>query len=186
MTERALTDFEQILLGSIAAIPRSAYDLKRHFSATPASVYQPSPGALVPALHRLERRGLLRVETDSSSGRRVRRVYHLTRPGRAAHQAWIRQPVAPGSVGRDLGLHLMRFVMMERELTRSEVLAFLTELANALDEFVTSMERYVASESHPGRHPRLALEHGIAVHRASLEWARSAMNALRDQAPGAG
>lgn len=181
MAERALTDFEQVLLGWIAAGPQSAYDLKKLFSATPASAYQPSPGALVPALHRLERRGHLRVTADYSPGRRPRRLYHLSPSGRRLHGAWLRQPVDPSTIGRDLGLHLVRFVMMERELSRAEVLAFLADLAAALSAFVESIERYVASSPLPGRHPRLALRHGIAVHRASLDWVESTITALGDQ-----
>ena len=50
--------------------------------------------------------------------------------------------------------------------------------------FVSGMERYVASGVQSGRrHAELALEHGIAVHRASLEWTRSAIAALAEPAP---
>ncbi|MHB8220357.1 MAG: helix-turn-helix transcriptional regulator [Acidimicrobiales bacterium] len=176
--ERSLTDFENVLLGWIAAGPQSAYDLKKLFSATPASVYQPSPGALVPALRRLERRGLVSVEPDSTEGRRPRRLYRLTESGRVRHHEWLRQPVDPATVGRDLGQHLVRFVMMERALPPAEVLDFLAELGHALEVFVDSIEQYVASTSLPGRHPLLALEHGLRVHRASLEWVRSAIAVL--------
>jgi hypothetical protein len=63
------------------------------------------------------------------------------------------------------------------------VLTFLKCLADALDGFVTGMEEYAAAEAEsesPGRHGLLALDHGIAVHRASLEWARAAMAALAE------
>ncbi len=176
--ERPLTDFEHVLLGWIVAGPQSAYDLKKLFAATPASVYQPSPGALVPALRRLERRGLVSVETDGTPGRRLRRLYRPTETGRLRHRAWLHQGVDPATVGRDLGLHLVRFVMMERDLPLTDVLGFLAELADALERFVGSIEKYMASTSLPGRHPLLALGHGVSVHRASLDWVRSTMTAL--------
>jgi Transcriptional regulator PadR-like family len=140
-------------------------------------VYQPSPGALYPALRRLVTHGLLRVE-DAADGGRARRIYHATRAGRAIHLAWLREPVVPATVGNDLGLHLMRFAMMESELTRGEVLAFLDSLASALSGFIAGMEKYVSSGALTSPHALLALEHGIAVHRASLAWARSAIKAL--------
>jgi DNA-binding PadR family transcriptional regulator len=168
-----------VLLGFIAREPMSGYGLKRRFSASPAGLYQPSPGALYPALRRLVARGLLSVQDAVSRGRRELRLYHVTEAGRAAHLDWLREPVDPVSVVADLGLHLMRFAMMENQLERAEVLAFLAGLADALDGFVSGMERYVASGAQSGRrHAELALEHGIAVHRASLEWTRSAMAAL--------
>ena len=57
MTGRQLTTFEHILLGLICLSPSSGYDLKRIFAATPMGIYQPSSGALYPALRRLEQRG---------------------------------------------------------------------------------------------------------------------------------
>jgi DNA-binding PadR family transcriptional regulator len=157
------------------------------FSTTPASVYQPSAGALYPALRRLVSRGLLRVEEVAElavGGRRPQRVYHATGAGRAAHLEWLSQPVVPATVGSDLGLHLMRFAMMEHELPRADVLAFLEGLADALAGFVAGLERYVASGAEPDRHAQLALEHGIIMHRASLRWARSALAELAGPAAG--
>ena len=144
-----------------------------------------SPGALYPALRRLEDRGLLQAEKTVSSGRRAQRVYHVTEAGRAVHLDWLRQPVVPDTIVADLGLHLMRFALMENNLPRRAVLAFLADLASALEGFVSGVEQFVASgtgRSLP-RHPVLALEHGIVMHRASLEWARSAMAALAEPVP---
>lgn len=114
------------------------------------------------------------------SGLRARRVYRATAAGRAATQEWVSQPIDPNSVGRDLGLHLVRFVLMEGVVPPSEVQAFLADLVGALEGFIKDVEHYVASTPFPGRHPRLALEHGVAVHRASLGWARSAMATLAE------
>ena len=175
---RPLTDFEQVLLGVIDSEPRSGYGLKKVFNASPSSVYQPSPGALYPALRRLEARGLLHAE-KITNGRRAQRMYYVTDAGRAVHVDWLRQPVVPATVGNDLGLHLMRFALMENRLPRAAVLAFLADLENALASFVSAMERYLASGAQSARpHAELAIEHGIAVHRASLEWTRSALAAL--------
>jgi PadR family transcriptional regulator AphA len=160
----------------------SGYALRRHFRTTPAQVYEPSGGALYPALRRLEARGLLRAEA-ATSGRRSRRVYTATPAGREATLRWVHEPVDPATVGRDLGLHLMRFVLMERLAPPADVQAFLTSLADALAAFVTSVERYVERTALPGSHPRLALEHGLAVHRASLAWARSAAASLASTGP---
>lgn len=164
-----------MLLGYIAREPCSVYGLKKVFNASPASVYQPSPGALYPALRRLAGRGLLCAEETVSSGR-AQRLYHATEAGRVTHLDWLRQPVYPPAIASDLGLHLMRFAMMENQLEREEVLAFLRELAEALEGFVAGMEQYVASGVQSARrHAQLALKHGIAVHRASLDWTRSAI-----------
>ena len=197
-----LTGFEQVLIGLIFIRPASGYDLKRHFATTPASVYQPSSGALYPALRRLERAGLLRTTRQAGEGRdsagagsagqgsadragRQRFVYQVTEQGAAAHAAWIREPVNPATVSQDLGLHLMRFVMMERQLPRAEVVAFLASLRGALADFLAGVEGYLGTLDPAvptDMHGHLALEHGIAVHRASLDWTGRAIAALA-QAP---
>jgi DNA-binding PadR family transcriptional regulator len=185
MADRELTEFEQVLLGMIAAAPSTGYDLKHEFVTTPLGVYQPSSGALYPALRRLERRGLLHAEPDSQNDRarhRRRFVYHLTEQGRAAHVAWVRRPVKPDTIAADLPLHLMRFVMMEWVLPPAEVLAFLADLRDALAAFLDGLESYAAAAQFQERHPPLALDHGIATHTASLAWTKRTINILSREA----
>ena len=181
MAEHQLTSFEHVLLGLVCLSPASGYDLKRIFAATPMGIYQPSSGALYPALRRLEAKSLMRaMALDGASGSaRRRRVYEPTDVGRTAHMTWLRTPIEPSTVGRDLGLHLVRFVMMEHAFSRDEVLGFLDNLSEALAAFTAQLERFAAVPQDGDRHPRLALDHGLAVHRASLEWAGRASAALR-------
>src|SRR5215471_2882749 len=187
MTGRQLTSFEHILLGLICLAPSSGYDLKRMFATTPMGLYQPSSGALYPALHRLELRGLVQAQapaTGAGHPARHRRVYEPTQTGQAAHMDWLRTPVEPATASRDLGLHLMRFVMMEHLLSPEEVLAFLQDLAGALAALTTQLERYSGGAALTDRHPRLAIDHGLAVHRASLRWAERTIEALRQEPVG--
>jgi DNA-binding PadR family transcriptional regulator len=180
MAQLRLTPFEHILVGLVCMAPASGYDLKRIFAATPMGIYQPSSGSLYPALHRLEAKGLVKARDGSGESDRQRRVYAPTRAGRAAHATWLRTPIEAATVSRDLGLHLMRFVMMERGSSRAEVLGFLGDLRDALAAFTAGLERHVAATAQlDARHPSLALDHGLAVHRASLRWTRHAIATLR-------
>lgn len=179
MAGSPLTPFEHILIGLVCLSPASGYDLKRIFAATPMGIYQPSSGSLYPALRRLEANGLLKADGTGEPARH-RRVYQPTQAGRAAHAAWLRTPVDVATVSRDLGLHLMRFVMMEHASSREEVLSFLGDLKDALEAFTAGLEGYAPAAAKSGdRHPGLALDHGLAVHRASLRWTRHAIATLR-------
>jgi DNA-binding PadR family transcriptional regulator len=182
MAADQLTSFEHVLLGLVCLSPASGYDLKRTFASTPAGAYQPSSGALYPALRRLEAKALIQAKPPDSATRpaRRRRVYEPTEAGQAAHLAWLRTPVEAATVGRDLGLHLMRFVMMEHAFPPDDVLGFLASLKDALAASTAQLQRYMAAPVQPsGRHPRLALGHGLAIHRASLRWTKDTMAALR-------
>jgi DNA-binding PadR family transcriptional regulator len=185
MSRRQLTSFEHILLGLICTSPSSGYDLKRMFAATPMGLYQPSSGALYPALRRLEAGEMVRAQPLSgqvAQSARHRRVYEPTPKGELTHAEWLRTPVDPATASRDLGLHLMRFVMMERLFPREEVLAFLRSLADALAVLVAQLEQYTATAEMSDLHPLLALDHGLAVHRASLRWAKQTIAALSEAA----
>ena len=187
MAQRRLTSFEHILLGLICIEPSSGYDLKRIFAVTPMGVYQPSSGTVYPALRRLELIGMIQTQTPSGqngSSARHRRVYEPTQAGRAAHEAWLRTPVEPATVASDLGLHLMRFVMMESLFPVEEVVGFLRSFADALAEFTGGLEQYTATADLGTRHARLALNHGLAVHRASLQWAEHTIRELSATANG--
>jgi PadR family transcriptional regulator AphA len=175
-----LTSFEHVLLGMISLQPSTGYDLKRRFATTAIGVYQPSSGALYPALDRLERRGLLRSEAPHpTEGGRPRRVYHPTEEGRQAHLEWVREPVVPQTAPQDLGLHLLRFVMMAQVLPEEEVIAFLASLRAALAGFVASLEQSAGASDVAGNaYAELAVAHGLAVYRASLAWTEQAITRL--------
>jgi len=68
-------------------------------------------------------------------------------------------------------------VMMEAVLSGDEVLGWLRDLTDALSIFVAGVERYRAAAAGPA-HAALALDNGIAVHRASLAWARATWEML--------
>jgi hypothetical protein len=92
---------------------------------------------------------------------------------------------APGQLSVGLGLHLMRFALMEEQPGHAAVRTFLKDPADPLDSFVSGMEQYLASGAQSSQwHAEPALEHGIAVHRASLEWIRSVVAALAEPASG--
>ena len=97
-------------------------------------------------------------------------LYHVTDAGHAAHVDWLRQPVVPATVGSDLGLHLMRFALMEDRLPRAAIRAFLEDLENALDTFVTAMEHYLASgvQAHKP-HAELAIKHRRPPRQPGLD-----------------
>src|SRR5712691_6009504 len=112
------------LLGLIWQEPRSGYDLRKFFSSTPMISFSDSPGAIYPALHRLEQRGLVRGHVEGL-GLRRRRIFELTARGRAEFRRWQTQPVLRNDVVRNLDALMLRFAFMDQFAEKGAALQFL-------------------------------------------------------------
>ena len=74
---------DMLLLAMLRESPAHGYLIARRLEQASAGVFELAEGTMYPALHRLERRGLIANETTVVEGRR-RRVYTLTEAGREA------------------------------------------------------------------------------------------------------
>jgi len=78
------------------------------------NTYSDSPGAIYPALRRLEQQGLIRGSIEESSGLRRRQMFRLTPQGLAALKHWINRPVVRADVIRGLDEVMLRFAFSEQ------------------------------------------------------------------------
>lgn len=72
-----------LLLAVLAQAPGHGYELTKRLAQRSDGLLGVPEGSLYPALHRLERAGLVDSAWQTGEGRR-RRVYRLTRRGRAS------------------------------------------------------------------------------------------------------
>lgn len=72
---------DTLLLAAVAECPSHGYKLIEHLRSRSDGTFNLAEGTMYPALHRLERAGLLRSSWTSGQGRRRRREYELTRSG---------------------------------------------------------------------------------------------------------
>jgi DNA-binding PadR family transcriptional regulator len=169
---RPLLDYA--LLGLLAQQPMTGYGLRRVFASTPMGVFSGSPGAIYPALARLERAGLIRC-AGQSGARAGSRLFEPTRAGLAALRRWLSAEITREDAVRRMDELLLRFAFMDRNLGPDSVDRFLGALAEAVSAYVKELRAYArAAAAPPGSTPRLALEHGIAAYRATAQWARRA------------
>ena len=75
MKKRTPTTLEYALLGLVHAEPRSGYDLCKVFETTPMGHYSSSPGAIYPALKRLEGAGLVEGKVEKAGSLRPRKKF---------------------------------------------------------------------------------------------------------------
>jgi len=165
------------LLGLIWQSPRSGYDLRKFFSATPMMTFSDSPGAIYPALRRLEQRGFIRGRTE---GVRRRKIFQLTTRGRTEFRRWQTQPVTRHDVVRNCDALLLRFAFMDQSASKRDCLRFLQSFQKELLAYIPSLREYLkANRVHMPQSGGLALENGIHGYEAHLRWARTAIAMYR-------
>ena len=86
-----LTATGKVILGMLAARPRSGYEIKQLVDSTARFFWAASYGQIYPELKELEKAGLV-TGADSSQGARQRTTFKLTADGRRAAREWIGQP----------------------------------------------------------------------------------------------
>jgi PadR family transcriptional regulator, regulatory protein PadR len=75
---------ELLILRTLASGEKHGYEIAEWIHAASAEALSVEEGALYPALHRLEIRGLLTAAWDVSANNRRAKYYRLTRAGRRA------------------------------------------------------------------------------------------------------
>jgi PadR family transcriptional regulator len=89
---------ELLVLRTLASGEKHGYEIAEWIHIASAEALSVEEGALYPALHRLEMRGLLSAEWDVSANNRRAKYYRLTANGRKrlkeAREAWRRTSVA--------------------------------------------------------------------------------------------
>jgi DNA-binding PadR family transcriptional regulator len=184
MPETVLTTLEYALLGLLEGAPMSGYDVSRFFATTPLAHFSSSPGALYPALKRLEARALVTAMLDTTLEARPRRVYSLTEAGRASLDAWLHQPVTRDELVRDGRAPLLRFSMAEGHLSTDEILAYLEGFRREVSGYLDELREYCDRDA--GNYPllaRLALAHGLRTYECHVAWIDYALGELRSWRP---
>lgn len=179
---QTISNLGYALLGLLRQNPCSGYELRKIFVATAMKSYSDSPGAIYPALHRLEQQDLIRGGIEEGPGLRRRQIFRLTAKGTAELKKWIKRPVTREEVvqgARDLTL---RFAFSEVVAGPSTSVKILKSLEAVLASYLPSL-RQQFNERKPGmpRSGRLAFESGIRDYECLLEWTKYALATYRGE-----
>ena len=156
--------------------PSSGYDLRKVFSSTSMKTYSDSPGAIYPALNRLEKQGLIRGTIEEGSGLRRRQVFRLTPKGVSELKQWITRPLTREDLVRGQQEIMLRFAFSETVLGPAASLDLLRSLKGALASYVDALhEEFEIIKSVVPASGRLAFECGIRGTECLLEWTRYAI-----------
>lgn len=142
---------------------------------TPMGSFSDSPGAIYPALRRLEKDGLIRGQVQDGSGRR-KKIFRLTASGAAAFKHWLNQPVTHDDVVHGIDELMLRFSFMEQGIGEEAAVRFLKSLQTQLQAYIPSLREFlIAHQGDMPRSGRLALDSGARGYETLLEWSKDAI-----------
>jgi DNA-binding PadR family transcriptional regulator len=171
-----LTLLGYALLGLLHQKPASGYALRKTFATTPMGTFSDSPGAIYPALRRLERQGLVRGRVQQSAGLRRKQTFRLTPRGLAALGEWLKRPLTREDVVRRMNEVMLRFAFTDDVIGTTASIDLLQGLARELAAYVPTLRAYqrqhAAEMSLSGR---LALESGTRAYEDLADWAKDAL-----------
>lgn len=172
-----MTSLGYLLLALLAQGPQSGYDLRKLIGDSPLRAYSNSPGAIYPALRRLESRGFVQL-TKPEGGRR-RQPVALTENGKESLWHWLHKPVTEEDVisnGEEL---LLRFAFMSPFGLQDLARTFLTQYEAANAAYLEKLRQHY--QEHGADIPltgRLAFELGLEQYDTRIRWARHCLGEL--------
>ncbi|UCG17263.1 MAG: PadR family transcriptional regulator [Phycisphaerales bacterium] len=181
MSERIISSpLELAIMGLLWQQPRCGYELLKVFSETAMGGFGNSPGAIYPALRRLERNGSITGEVENRDTLRPRQVYSLTTAGAETLKQHLRQPVTRDDVMRYADGVLLRFAFAGELLGRREAIRILDEFVREIDAYLPDLKAQLADlPQTAGPYGRYALQHGIDMYHADARWARKTITQLK-------
>ena len=175
MSSTRIPSLGYALLGLLQK-PSSGYDLRKVFSSTSMKTYSDSPGAIYPALARLQKAGLIRGSIEEGSGMRRRQIFRLTPKGHSELKQWITRPVTREDLVWGQQEIILRFAFCETAVGKAAAVEFLQSLETALQAYVAALhEELQQMNSAMPTSARLAFESGIRGTQCFLDWTHYAL-----------
>lgn len=154
----------------------TGYDLRKVFAETALGNYSSSPGAIYPALARLEEHGLIEGREDTTKRLRPKKFYQPSAKGRHIFREWLRKDVSTDDMRGNIDELMLRFafhfVLDSAEATRTFLAGFSTELDGYIEELKAQTEQF---PNEAPIHSKLALEAGLVQYEALSNWTRKAL-----------
>jgi DNA-binding PadR family transcriptional regulator len=181
----------KVILGMLAARPRSGYEIKQLVDSSARFFWAASYGQIYPELKKLEKAGLIAGD-DSSTGGRQRTTFKLTAEGKKAAREWISRPPEVLET-RDEGLLKLFFagsidpkraaeIARERAAISRAKLAQLRAIADAVDQAGDAADGPAAE---PDAGSLTVLRYGIEMSEWTAEWFERASEDLERETTGA-
>ncbi|HEY2708544.1 MAG TPA: PadR family transcriptional regulator [Caulobacteraceae bacterium] len=176
-----VTTLDALLLFLVSHKAQSGYDIRQLIQSTPLGIFSDSPGAIYPALARLEARGLLTSEAEA--GGRRKRAYLRTEAGDRELRVWLRKPVDLDTVTRRPQELDLRHTLLAQVLGRAAAMDFAHACAKLETQYLAEVEAFQAGPGQAmDRASQESVDLGLRLIRTRLQWRREVLSTGRDDA----
>jgi len=174
------------LLGLINNFPLSGYDLKKIFDDSIRFFWVAKMSQIYRELKSLEENGDIISKIEPGRRGPVRRVYSITKKGKANLQKWLINP--PEDLNEDFrNVFLIRLFISSEigfEIPLRQIEQRLTAYKKELDELITveaKLEEYIALSGKEENMPfwKIVLGRGKHVTEANIRWAEESIHYLK-------
>ena len=168
------------MLGLLTIEPMSGYDLGRMVRASIGYIWRESYGQIYPNLKKLAADGMVGCKTEKQMGRPDRRIYSITKKGRAQLVKWLSVPPQPESPRNEMLLKLFFGSQVPTHILIENVKRMVVEHRAMLEKY-TQMEKEEIDKNP--QYPdapfwRMAARFGQIEMEAHLKWAEETLRAL--------
>lgn len=166
------------ILGFLSFKSMSGYELKKAFDGSVRHFWTADQSQIYRTLDQIVEASWAEVELIEQATRPNRKVYHITRPGRAELRRWLTSPLAHREEHEPLLVQLF----FASTLPDSEVEALLEREAAVAREQLAVYEQIRQQypvNSRPQAFAMLTLDYGIQSMQAHLDWVEAALAQLR-------
>ena len=108
-------DIKSIILGFLTYESMTGYELKKYFSISFSFISGISYGSIYPALKKMEHQGLVTMQLEVQDGAPNRKVYTITKAGKAAFLNTLKAPLSFGKFKSPFLMRLFFFANLSPE-----------------------------------------------------------------------
>lgn len=181
---------EFLILGLLILSPMTGYELQQFIRQNLSLICSHSAGSVQTALAKLEREGYL-TAAETTVGRRRKKTFSITMPGRAAFADWVARPMQASRV-KNMELSRLFFLGLARPEERTAaILDYIRQMEETEEVLRAIRERFMVirqGELPPGqdwdaifRFQGYTIAYGIDAARFEQNWYRRLLSEWEKQ-----
>jgi DNA-binding PadR family transcriptional regulator len=172
------------ILGLLSLRPMSGYDMKKYVDEALSHFWKENYGYIYPTLARLAKDGMVSCRTIRQQGKPSRRLYSLTRRGKAELLKWLEEPVDQIPTRNEMLLKISFASNISTDALIGILEQYIEDQKRKLKEYRSvqaeiDREMDAVGDEAELRNWRYIVRFGTSVVPSRIRWAREVLRDLR-------